>query len=128
MGREGNQEFIWKKEELKLTHRRWLLFYIRERGQVAAGPYSLCGLRLVANHAVVQNSNLIGKWAVRAIKNLCGKKEELKLTHRRRLLFYIHERGQAAAGPYSLWKLRSSAAKAAVQNSNLIGKWAVRGI
>ena len=47
----------------------------------AAGPYSLCGLRSIAAKVVVQNSNLNGKSAVRRIKNLCRKKEELKRTH-----------------------------------------------
>jgi hypothetical protein len=41
---------------------------------VAAGPYFLCDLRETAAKAAVQNSNLIGKWAVRGIKNLCRKK------------------------------------------------------
>ena len=41
---------------------------------MVAGPYSLCWLRETAAKAVVQNSNLIGKWAVRGIKNLCRKK------------------------------------------------------
>jgi hypothetical protein len=41
---------------------------------VVAGPYSLCDLRETAAKAAVQNSNLIGKWSVRGIKNLCRKK------------------------------------------------------
>jgi replicative superfamily II helicase len=64
-----------RKEELTIMYHHQLVFYICERGWVVAGPYSLCWLRETAAKAVVQNSNLIGKMAVREIKNLCGKKE-----------------------------------------------------
>ncbi len=43
---------------------------------MAAGPYSLCGLRETASKVAVQNSNKIGKMVMRGMKNLCRKKGE----------------------------------------------------
>ena len=85
--------FRTKMKEIKQSHRRRHLFYIPERGRVAACLCPLCGLRETTATTTVKNSNLIGKKVVRGIL-FQGKKEELKQTHRHRFLFYIRERGR----------------------------------
>ena len=117
-----------KKKECKLTDRCRLLFYIRERGWAAAGPYSLCGLRETASKVAVQNSNKIIKTVVRGMKNLCRKKGEPQAySPSLASVLYLQE-GAGGSGALFPCVLRETAARATVKNSNSIGKLSVRRI
>ena len=116
-----------KKKECNITHRRRLLFYIRERGRAVAGPYSLCGPRETASKVAVQNSNKIRKTIVRGMKNLCRKKGEPQASTPSPVSFLYRERG-GGGGTLFPCELREMATTATVKNSSSIGKSAVRGI